>query len=100
VLSSRTFEDLGQKRRAEVLGVQGLIEVTHKEVFDRLRAIRNKYLHFLSKDHKRLARDAKDAYKFAFELVRLLIAPAAVDKGIVRLRPELIRYLERKSTKG
>src|ERR1700683_3071319 len=68
-----TFEKLGQARRIKVLCAVGVVKSESSVVFDGLRNIRNKYLHFLSQSHELAASDAKQAYQHASKLVEIVL---------------------------
>lgn len=91
----RTFEKLGQERRADVLHSLKLIDDKILEAFNRLRGLRNKYLHFLSQPHTELSVDARQAYGCALTLVSYVLGQTFVDGSVV-LRPELMAYLAEK----
>jgi hypothetical protein len=87
-----TFEKLGQERRVDVLHTLNLVDEPTKAAFDSLRAIRRRYLHFLSQAHAQLAPDARRAYEDALKVVAVVLGQK-FDNGKVVLRPELMQYL-------
>jgi hypothetical protein len=91
----RSFEELGQSRRVQVLRAFGLISDELESHFDSVRRIRNKYLHLYSKDEPTTARDAVDAYLSAVTIVVKVIGLGFGPKGEIIMRSELLRYMER-----
>jgi len=91
-LFGSTFEKLGQERRTQVLLSFRRIDAETKTAFDRLRALRRRYLHFLSQPHEQLAADARTAYEQALRVVAVVLGVAFEDGGIA-LRPDLMTYL-------
>jgi hypothetical protein len=91
-LFGRTFEKLPQERRTRVLRSLKLIDRDTKDAFDRLRSIRNKYLHLLSQTHERFVADAQSAYESSLKLVAVVLGQTFQD-GKVVLRPDLMAYL-------
>jgi len=87
-----TFEKLGQARRIKVLCAVGVVKSESVVVFDGLRNIRNKYLHFLSQSHELAASNAKQAYQHASKLVEIVLG-VRIEGGAVVLRPDLETYL-------
>lgn len=88
----RTFEQLGQQRRIQVLRGFNLIDDNAKEALDNLRTIRSKYLHLLSQPHTQVALDAKQAFKDTLHVVAVVVGQTFTD-GTVVLRADLMAYL-------
>ena len=91
-LLGRSFEKLGQERRISVLQVMGRVSPDDAKTLHRVRAIRNKYLHYYSQTHEELASDAREAYLKTVELACMAIGQDVQD-GKILLRPELVSYL-------
>jgi hypothetical protein len=94
-LFGRTFEQLGQDRRTEVLRGFRLIDDETKAAFDLLRSIRKRYLHFLSEPHDCLADDARSALEATRKVVAFILG-LTFKAGAVGLRPDLMAYLDAK----
>jgi hypothetical protein len=90
----RTFEQLGQYRRIDVLEAYGVIDNAIRQKFDRIRVTRRKYLHLWSQDHELLPGDAISVYRAATDIVVRAIGQDFKD-GAVMLNPALVKYLER-----
>lgn len=69
----REFEELGQKRRIDVLCVYGLLNKKLASDANKVRKIRNEYLHSLRKDYSKIDKDSEDAYKASFRLIKSLV---------------------------
>lgn len=92
LLRGQSFENLGQKRRIQILEELGLIKQESVKAFQDLRQIRRRYLHFFSKDHARAANDARKAYEYALIVVAAVLGQTVTD-GRIQLRPDLMEYL-------
>ena len=95
----RTFEDLGQERRLDVLAAYGV----PKELIDALqniRGTRRKHLHLAQQvDPKAAARDARIMFRDAVTVVAAAIGQNIQDGQLV-LTAQMMRYLERIGTVG
>jgi hypothetical protein len=91
-LFGRSFEKLEQRRRLQALLVLGLIGAEDTASFERLRQIRNRYLHLFSQGHAELATDARRAFEAALKLVALVLGQSFKD-GTFILPPDLAAYL-------
>jgi len=56
-----------------VLRAYGLLNKERATDANKVRKIRNEYLHFLSKDYSKIEKDAEEAYKASFRLVKDLV---------------------------
>lgn len=92
-LLGRTFEQLGQDRRTDVLRGFRLIDDETKAAFDFLRTIRKRYLHFFSEPHDSLAADARSALEATRKVVAFVLGLTFKD-GAVGLRQDLMAYLD------
>ena len=88
----RTFENLGQDRRVDVLAAHGTIDEVTKRAFDLIRTKRKRYLHLWSQDHEQLPNDARAVYQAAVAIVVRAIGQD-IEDGKIRLNPQLIKYL-------
>ena len=68
-----TFEKLGQKRRIYVLRKFTLLSEEMARDAEAVLKIRKQYLHFLSKSYSRIEKDAEDAYKASFRIIKSLV---------------------------
>jgi hypothetical protein len=93
LLFGRTFEQLGQDRRTDVLRGFRLIEDDTRAAFDILRTIRKRYLHLLSEPHDSLAADARSALEATRKVVAFALGLTFKD-GAVGLLPDLMAYLD------
>ena len=93
-LFGRSFENLGQERRVEVLRGYEIIDDKLKSKFDVIRTKRKRYLHLWSEDHECLAKDAIIVYDAAVGLVLEVIGQQFQD-GKLLLNPALVTYLRR-----
>jgi hypothetical protein len=91
-LFGRTFEQLGQERRMDVLRAFRLIDDEIRAAFEVLRTTRNRYLHLLSVPHDSLAADARTALEATRKVVASVLGLSIKD-GAVGVRPDLMAYL-------
>ncbi len=91
-LFNSTFENLGQDRRISVLLGLGLISQDQKQKFDEIKNIRKKYLHFYSKEHTDITKDAIKVFGACEKLVVDLIGQNFVAGRLV-LNAAFARYL-------
>ena len=92
-----TFEKLGQEKRIQALyDVELLSEELAKDA-DAVRKIRRQYLHFLSKSYGKIEKDAEDAYKASFRLVKSLVDLPVGKGGKIVIPQHLNNYLKKKS---
>lgn len=96
---SNTFEKLGQEKRIQVLYTVELLSKELKKDAEAVRKIRRQYLHFLSKSYSRIEKDAEDAYKASFRLVKSLVDLPVGKEGKIVIPPHLDNYLKKKSAK-
>jgi hypothetical protein len=87
------FERLGQERRVKVLSAYGIINEGTRSNFDKIRIVRNRYLHLWSKDHDLLPNDGIQCFHAAVSLVVTAIGQDIQDGRFV-LNPQFIRYLD------
>jgi hypothetical protein len=90
----KSFEDLRQSERVQILHTQNVINDAEKAAFDLIRTTRNKYMHVWSKDDDTLTTDAVKVFKAAVSLVVSAIGQE-FDDGRFILSPRLARYLEK-----
>jgi len=88
----REYEKLGQERRIDVLKAFGFIDLSTFESFDKIRQLRNRYLHYLSQDHSGIETDAKECLISATRILHFLMKPS-VSSGGIAFSPVLVRYL-------
>jgi len=94
-LFGRTFEQLGQERRVDVLIFHGAVNDEMKQWFDTVRLKRNHYLHLYSNDHANIDRDAIEVFSAAVRLVSKAIGPGIVPgSGAAQFNPILMAYLK------
>lgn len=91
-LFGSTFENLGQKRRIEILKAYGMIDEPLKQAFDRIRTKRRRYLHLWSADHASMETDAIECFEAAVRIVVSVLGLSA-DNGKLILRSEIYGYL-------
>lgn len=94
-LFGRTFEKLGQERRAQVLRGLGVIDPATTATFDSLKKIRNKYLHLWSYPHESIEADARNALDLARKALGTVLT-VSIENGVVSLHPALDAYLDGK----
>jgi len=92
----REFEELGQKRRIDVLCVYGLLNKKLASDANKVRKIRNEYLHSLSKDYSKIEEDAVEAYKASFRLIKSLVDLPVGNEGKIVIPEHLTNYLKKK----
>jgi len=92
-LFGRGFEKLAQDRRISILSAYRIISEGTKSNFDKIRIVRNRYLHLWSKDHDQLPNDGIECFHAAVSLVVTAIGQD-VQEGRFVLNPQLIRYLD------
>lgn len=96
-LFGNTFEKLGQERRIDILKVYGLINDEAAAEFEKIRKIRNNYLHYWTKDHGQLENDALQVFVATIDAV-LRIFPQIFVEGAMHVDPRIIKYLHRGTT--
>ena len=94
-LFGNTFEKLGQERRIAVLRTYGLMNEQVRKQFDAVKRVRRRYLHFLSQEHKGIARDAVEVFDAVHGIMVAVFDPHVKDRKPA-FSPTLMRYLERK----
>ncbi len=62
---------------------------------DKVRKIRNKYLHSLSKDYSNIEEDSIEAYKASFRLIKSLVDLPIGDGGRIVIPEHLTNYLKK-----
>lgn len=90
------FEKLGQERRVSILFSYGLISSEIKTLYDKVREIRRKYLHFWSQSNEGIETDAVDCFVSTVKIVVDGLGLSVVDGRLI-LRPEIISRLKEKS---
>ncbi|MBK7878831.1 MAG: hypothetical protein IPJ77_24490 [Planctomycetes bacterium] len=88
------FERLNQGVRTTALFALGLIDQPTLELFKRVTGIRNKYMHFLSRDAVHEEADAAQVYKATAELTARIFG-IGLSGSTVTLHPDVVRFLER-----
>ncbi len=94
-LFGSTFEKLGQYKRINVLEGFRVIREELKQQFETIRQIRNKYLHFWSKESENIEEDARKAFGSAVHLVAKTIGQGIVDSRMLKLNPAFEKYLDK-----
>ena len=89
----RRFDELGQARRVDVLKAIDTLDEDTVEAFDRLRLIRNRYLHNMVEPQRDIDADARDSLQHAATLVVRSLDMSFRD-GCVILPPKVIRYID------
>ncbi len=92
----REFEELGQKRRIDVLCVYGLLNRKLASDANKVRKIRNEYLHSLRKDYSKIDKDSVEAYKASFRLIKSLVDLPIGNEGKIVIPEHLTNYLKKK----
>jgi hypothetical protein len=91
-----TFEKLGQRERIRKLYKVELLNEELKTDANAVQEIRRQYLHFLSKSYSRIEKDAEDAYKASFRLIKSLVDLPIGNEGKIVIPERLTNYLKRK----
>ena len=91
-----TFEKLGQEERVKALREAKSLDEELAKDADAVRKIRRQYLHFLSKSYSRIEKDAEDAYKASFRVVKSLVDLPISNEGKVLIPEHLTNYLKKK----
>jgi hypothetical protein len=89
-----TFERLNQGVRTTELFARGLIDQPTLDLFKRVTGIRNKYMHFLSREAVHEEADAVQVYKATAELTAGVLG-IGLDGQKMTLHPDVLRFLER-----
>jgi len=95
-LFGRSFENLGQDQRINILSVLNLIDAGQKEKFDQIRRVRRQYLHFWSSAIKDQRRHSLEVLKHSFHLLREITDIGLADAGTVKVNPKLVKMIEYK----
>ncbi len=88
------FENLGQSRRINVLYAFKILDDKKRSILLEIKKIRNRYMHFFSRDYESLKKDAKRIYEKTEEIVMLIIGQEIKD-GKFLLNADLLRYIEK-----
>ncbi len=91
-----TFEKLGQEKRIHELREAKFLGEELAKDADAVRKIRRQYLHFLSKSYSRIEKDAEDAYKASFRVVKSLVDLPISNEGKIVIPGHLTNYLKKK----
>ena len=95
-LFGSTFEKLGQEKRIQALHEAKFLGEELAKDADTVRKIRRQYLHFLSKSYSRIEKDAEDAYKASFSVVKSLVDLPISNEGKIIIPKHLTNYLRKK----
>jgi len=90
----RTFENLGQEKRINILHAFGTIDDDIKSKFNVVRSIRRRYLHLWSQDLNQLEPDAKNVYFNTVAIVEKVLGQN-FKEGKYIINPKMIKYLKR-----
>jgi len=93
-LFGRKFEELSQKRRIDILSAFGLISDEFYENANKVRKIRNEYLHSLEMDYSNIEQDAEESYINTFKILKSII-DLPIEGGIPKIPGHLIEYLKK-----
>jgi hypothetical protein len=93
-LFGSTFKRLQQDRRIRLLHALGVIDEQSRESFDRVRDMRNKYIHLNFNDNKDAKIDAINAYVSSVSLLNRLIS-AMFRRGKMEMNPVLFAHLKK-----
>ncbi len=96
-LFGNTFEKLGQYKKISVLEGFRVIGEELKKQFETIRQIRNKYLHFWSKEHENIEEDARTVFGSAVHLVAKTIGQEIVESQMLKLNPAFEKYLDKQA---
>jgi len=91
-----TFEKLGQEKRIQALREVKFLDEELAKDADAVRKIRRQYLHFLSKSYSRIEKDAGEAYKASFRLIKSLVDLPVGNEGKIVIPMHLTNYLKKK----
>ncbi len=69
----RKFEDLNQKKKISGLFRKEIISEKSRDYLERIREIRNEYVHFYSKDPKDIDKDALEIFKFTNKMIEEIL---------------------------
>jgi hypothetical protein len=94
-LFGSTFKRLHQDRRIRLLHALDVIDEQSREAFDRVRDMRNKYIHLNFDDNKDAKVDAMDAYVSSVGLLNRLIL-ATFTRGKMEMSPVLFAHLRKR----
>lgn len=92
-LFGHTFEKLGQERRIEILKTYNLIDSDGFADLEKIRKIRNNYLHYWTKDHESLENDAFQVFAATVDTI-LRFFPQQFTNGVMHLDPSIMKYLK------
>lgn len=71
ILQNRnSFEALGQEKRIDICKAFQLITLDQKKIFDEVKKIRNKYLHWFSTNNLNVRDDAKEIYNKTYSILK------------------------------
>lgn len=93
-LFGNQFEKLGQERRIEILLLYRVIDEDYAKHLEKIRKIRNNYLHYWSNDHEQVENDAYQVFCSTIEVVKKTF-PQEAEDGKVRISEAVHQYLSR-----
>ena len=97
IVSSGSFEKMGQETRIKTLFDNNIIDGELKSKFDHIRYTRRRYLHLWSHDHDSLPRDASSVFHATvYGVVKSF--GQEFDQGKLILKPNFIKYLAKTGT--
>ncbi len=67
-----------------------------KQMLTLFKRFRRQYLHFLSKSYSRIEKDAEDAYKASFRVIKSLVDLPIGNEGKIVIPERLTNYLKKK----
>ncbi len=79
----KTFDDLSQKRRLDLLFELGVIDSSTKSYFETIRKIRNRYVHSYTIDLKDLEKDAWKIFRQTNKMLEQTIGMEISDKKLL-----------------
>ena len=93
IMKNRSFDELGQERRVDVLKRVDQLDDETKQAFGELRSVRRQYLHFMVDDPRNVDDDAKRALRHANTLVAKTL-DASVRDGMLLFPPKVMSYIK------
>jgi hypothetical protein len=93
-VTKNEFEGCWQQKRIKILYDRDIIDQRSKSAFDIIRKARNRYLHFISKDHSLIFDDALQVYARSMSLLVGLVGQEFKEGAWVP-KPSFARYLRK-----
>ncbi len=95
IIFGKSFERIESARRIQILHTFSWITDSQKDDFERIRNIRNRYIHPWRASFKNEKTESLECYRIAFRLFREITAVKIKDAGSIEVNPLLIKWMNK-----